>query len=66
MPAPSPLEFGGGQPARLEVLVQVRQDRVTVGGRLYRGGEIIPGHDVQEFLPSWLMPSRPVVSGTVA
>ena len=38
------------QPARLEVLAEVRHDRVTVGiGGPHRSGTIIPGHGVHWF-----------------
>src|SRR6185437_14174160 len=47
----SVVEFPGCQPARLEVLAEVRYDRVTLGiGGPRRSGTIIPGHDVHRFL----------------
>ena len=50
-PPGSLVEFPGCQPARLEVLAEVRHHRVTVGIRgPHRSGTIIPGHDVHRFL----------------
>ena len=50
-PPGSLVEFCGCQPARLEVLAEVRHQRVTVGiGGPRRSGTVIPGHDVHRFL----------------
>jgi hypothetical protein len=59
---PRPLvELPGRQPARLEVLTQVRHDRITVGiSSLHFSRKIIPGHGVHR-APAF--PSRAVVSG---
>jgi len=60
--APRPLvELPGGQPARLEVLTQVRHDRITVGiGSLHLSRKIIPRHGVHR-APAFL--TRTIVSG---
>ena len=50
-PPGSLIEFPGRQPARLEVLAEVRHDRVPVDiGGPHRSGTIIPGHGVHWFL----------------
>ena len=60
-PPGSLVELPRRQPARLEVLAQVRYDRITVGiGSLHRSRKIIARHGVHR-VPAFL--SRAVVSG---
>ena len=55
------VELSGGQPARLEVLAQVRHGRITVGiGSPHCSGKNIPSHGIHRAL-AFL--SRAVVSG---
>jgi hypothetical protein len=59
--APGPLvEFPGRQPAGLEMLAQVRHDRVTIGiGSLHLSGNMIPRRSIHR-APAF--PARATVS----